>query len=370
MKMAEYDHMAELGLTEDKQLICTDVGFITRNDPLRDLCQDFVRNGGRLYDILARYDLVTSYALSRGDANCGTAAKRLVPILMANGITDGAAYDVCSKRLEFMPGAEKAFGYLSRQLPTYICTETYEHQMMLLAEKLDLPMENISCNGFSFEDFELSKPDARKIRDLLSQLGNMRISDEHYTVSERKYLTVEDNEMVNILDRDLIKAIDKVEMMDSVRKELKVAGNEKAYAVLELCRKNEIPVSETAFVGTRDSDFAAMDIVRDSTGLALAFCATEYAVRGCNVAVLSDRPIVAAVLVNEFYDGGIESVREMIDHWSPEQLESWPCADRHLMNEMLAQFPKGLPEVYNVDRNNLKEITAKSIEFSDRIKKQ
>ena len=120
MKMAEYDHMAELGLTEDKQLICTDVGFITRNDPLRDLCQDFVRNGGRLYDVLARYDLVTSYALSRGDANCGTAAKRLVPILMANGITDGAAYDVCSKRLEFMPGAEKAFGYLSRQLPTYI----------------------------------------------------------------------------------------------------------------------------------------------------------------------------------------------------------------------------------------------------------
>ena len=76
------------------------------------------------------------------------------------------------------------------------------------------------------------------------------------------------------------------------------------------------------------------------------------------------------MLVNEFYDGGIESVREMIDHWSPEQLESWPCADRHLMNEMLAQFPKGLPEVYNVDRNNLKEITAKSIEFSDKIKKQ
>ena len=368
--MAEYDHMAELGLTEDKQLVCSDVGFITRNDPLRDLCDAFVRNGGRLYDMLSRYDLVISYALSRGDANCGFVAKRLVPILMANGITDGAAYDVCSRNLKFMPGAEKAFGYLSRQLPTYICTETYEHQMMLLAEKLDIPMENISCNGFSFEDFELSKPDARRIREMVSQLSNMRISDECYTVSGRKYLTVEDNDLVNTLDRDLIKEMDKIDTMDEIRKELKVAGNEKAYAVLELCRKNEIPVSDTAFVGTRDSDYAAMDIVRDSTGLALSFCGSEYAVRGCNVAVLSDRPIVAAVLVNEFYDGGIESVREMIDHWAPEKLREWPCADRNLMNEMLAQFPKGLPEVYNVDRGNQKEVAEKSIEFSKSIRKQ
>ena len=368
--MAEYDHMAELGLTEDKQLVCSDVGFITRNDPLRDLCEAFVRNGGRLYDILSRYDLVISYALSRGDANCGFVAKRLVPILMANGITDGAAYDVCSRNLKFMPGAEKAFGYLSRQLPTYICTETYEHQMMLLAEKLDIPMAHISCNGFSFEDFELSKPDARRIREMVSQLSNMRISDECYTVSGRKYLTVEDNDLVNTLDRDLIKEMDKIDTMDEIRKELKVAGNEKAYAVLELCRKNEIPVSDTAFVGTRDSDYAAMDIVRDSTGLALSFCGSEYAVRGCNVAVLSDRPIVAAVLVNEFYDGGIESVREMIDHWTPEKLREWPCADRNLMNEMLAQFPKGLPEVYNVDRGNQKEVAAKSIEFSKSIRKQ
>ena len=369
MKMAEYDHMAELGLTEDKQLICSDVGFLTRNDPLRGLCRESIRNGERLYDALSRYDTVISFALSRGDGNCGNKAKTLVPFLLANGVTDASAYTSFSRNLEFMPGVERAFGYLARQLPTYICTESYEHQMMLLSEKLDFPMANISCNAFSFEDFELPRPDAKRLREIASSFSNTRVGDEHYTVSENKYLTIEDNDLINDVDRDLIKPLEKMEVAESVRKELKVSGNEKAYAILELCRKNEIPVSDTAFIGTRDSDFAPMDIVRDSTGLSLAFCASEYAVRGCNVAVLSDRPIVAAVLVNEFYNGGIESVMEMIDHWSPDRLREWPCADRHLMNEMLAQFPKGLPEVFNVDHRNVKEVTSRSIEYAKSVRR-
>ncbi len=368
--MPEYDHMAELGLTEDTQLICSDVGFITRNDPLRGLCEGYIRNGGKLYDVLRRFDVVESFALSRGDGNCGNMVRRLVPLLLANGITDAGAYELCSANLELMPGAESVFGYLSRQLPTYICTETYEHQMMLLSEKLDFPMTNISCNSFSFEDFELPRPDAKRLREIASMFGNTRISDERYTISESKFLTYEDDRLINEVEKELVRPMEKMEISDAVRKELKISGNEKAYAVLELCRKNEIPVSDTAFIGTGDTDFAALNIVRDSEGLSLAFCGSEYAVRGCNVAVISDRPIVEAVLVNEFYNGGIESVREMIDHWSPEKLREWPCADRHLMNEMLAQFPKGLPEVFNVDRRNLKEVTVKSMEFARSLGKR
>ena len=367
--MAEYDHMAELGLVEDKQLICSDVGFITRNDPLRGLCEEYIRNGGRLYDLLSRYDLVISYALSRADGNCGNVCKRMVPILMANGITDSGAYATCKKNLEYMPGAKQVFTYLSKQLPTFICTETYGHQMMLLSEEMDIPMDHISCNTFMFEDMELHKPEARKLREIIPQFANMRLSDEKYTISESRFLTYDDNELIDIVDKELIKPMDKMDIMEAARNALKVSGNEKAYAVLELCRKNEIHMSDTAFIGTRDSDFAAMDIVRDSAGLALSFCGSEYAVRGCNVAVLSDRPIVAAVLVNEFYNGGIQSVMEMIDHWTPDGLREWPCADRHLMNEMLAEFPNGLPEVYKVDVSNRREIAKKSIEFAKSVRR-
>ena len=359
----EYDHMAELGLTEDKQLICSDVGFITSNDPLRDLCFKFVRNGERVYNTLQRYDTVVCYALSRDDGNCGTYAKWLVPILLANGVNDKAAYEACTASRKYLPGAESTLNYLYRQLPTFFCTESYEHQMLGIADQLDFPGCNISCNMFSFDSLELSRPDARAIREILPKLDSMRISDECYTVTDSKYLTAEDNDLVDLMDKEFVKLVGKMDVMDQVRNDLKIAGNEKAYALLEICRKNEIPVSDTAFIGTRNSDFPAMDIVRDSSGLALAFNGSEYAVRGCNVAVMSERPIVAAVLVNEFYNGGIESVMDMIDHWTPDGLRGWPCADRNLMNEMLAQFPKGLPEVYKVDHRNYKEIAKKSLQF-------
>lgn len=359
----EYDHMAELGLTEDKQLICSDVGFLTANDPLRDLCARYVRNGDRIYDAIQRYDSVISYALSRDDGNCGTYAKWIVPILLANGVNDKAAYDTCNETRRYMPGAESIIGYLSRQLPTFFCTETYEHQMMGIADQLDFPACNISCNMFSFDGIELSKPDARTIRGMLPQIAGLAISEERYTISDSRYLTVADNTLVDTLDKEFVKTVGKMDVMEQVRSELKVSGNEKAYALLEICRKNEIPVSDTAIIGNRNSDFPAMDIVRDSSGLSLAFNGNEYAVRGCNVAVMSDRPIVAAVLVNEFYNGGIESVFEMIEHWTPDGLRAWPCADRNLMNEMLAQFGDKLPEVYKVDRGNYKEIAAKSIDY-------
>jgi hypothetical protein len=35
---------------------------------------------------------------------------------------------------------------------------------------------------------------------------------------------------------------------------------------------------------------------------------------------------------------------------------------------MLAQFPKGLPEVYKVDHRNYKEVAAKSLEFRKKRK--
>ena len=208
------------------------------------------------------------------------------------------------------------------------------------------------------------KPEKNEVLQyLVSQDADVLCLQEVDVYKDSKYLTLQDNDLIDTMDKEFVKVVGKMDVMDQVRNDLKVAGNEKAYALLEICRKNEIPVSDTAFIGTRNSDFPAMDIVRDSSGLALAFNGSEYAVRGCNVAVMSERPIVAAVLVNEFYNGGIESVMEMIDHWTPDGLKEWPCADRNLMNEMLAQFPKGLPEVFSVTHRNYKQVAKKSLEF-------
>lgn len=359
----EYDHMAELGLSEDVHLICGDFGFMIRNDPVRSLCERHIRDGGKIYDVLARYDMIIGYTLSREDGNCGQAGRWLLPILKANGVTDAMAAATCAESAKMLPGAEKALRYLMSQMPVYMCTESYEHSVSGLAEATGMPLENISCNSFSFDAFELSKPSARTVRAMLPAIASCRPDDTRYTVTEDRYLSEGDAELLGTVDSEFMKALSKLDLLDGPKRDLKVAGNEKAYALLELCKKNTINVSDSIAVGSRDSDYPLMDIVRDSGGLAMAFNGSEYAVKGCNVAVMSDRPIVAAVLASEFYNGGIESVHEMVEHWNIGDLERRPCYDRHLMDAMLAQFPSGLPEVHWVTRANVKDVTMRSIEF-------
>lgn len=363
----EYDHMAELGLAEETQFICSDHGFITRSNPVRDLCARYVRSGGRLYDVLSRYDTLAIYALGKDTGNAGLVNRWVVPFLKAGGITDGAAYEFCRQATTMMPDSQKVMRYLSAQMPTFISSESYEHSLLSIGAGSDIPLSNISCNMFSFDSIKVGRQDARVLRSIADKLVNARLYEEHYSITESRYLNKYDSKLMDFVDDEFFKKIEKMDFMDELKKSVAIAGNEKAYAVLELCRKKEIEMGSTIIVGCDDSDYPAMDLVRDSDGLSISFNGNEYAVRGSNVAIIDENPITVALLSMEFYNGGIESVYEMIEHWNHDDLKSRPCADRNLMNSFLAQFPKKLPDVYRVDDDNLKSVTEASIAYRKRI---
>ncbi len=365
--MAEYDHMAELGLTADKQFVCCDFGFISRTNCIRELCARFIRNGDKLYDVINRYESVTSYALSREGQGAALAIRTLIPFLKAFGITDALTYSYCNQFMDTLPGSKDALTYITSQMPTFMTTDSFEHYVMNLSDNTEFPLMNISFNSLSFDAMELSRPDAKKLREIANKLTNMRVSDECYTVSNNKYLNPLDSKIVDEMDDVISKEMERLELTETLKKMTLIGGNEKAYAVLELCRKNDIEMSDTVMVGSSNNDFQAMDLVRDSEGLAIAFNGSEYAIRGSNVAILDSRPITAALLATEFYNGGIETVYNMIENWDRKSLEEMCVADRHLLNKFFEEHPKKLPIVFKVDDNNIDEIVMTSAEYRGRL---
>lgn len=363
----EYDHMAELGFAEETQFICSDHVFLTRSNHVRDLCARYIKNGGRLYDVLARYDTLSLYALGRDTANAGSVNRLVVPFLKAGGITDEAAYNFCKSTTVLMHESDRVFRYIASQMPAFISSESYEHHLLAFGEAAGVPLTSINCNTFSFDSIKVSRPDSKALRSIASTLINARITDEMYSVTQSPYLNKFDSKLVDIVDDEYMKKVSKMDFQDKLKSDVKIAGNEKAYGILELCRKKSIDTGSTIVVGSDESDYPAMDLVRDSDGLAIAFNGTEYAVRGSNVAILDENPITVALLSMEFYNGGIESVYDMVDNWDADSLRSRPCADRNLMNMFLAQFPERLPEVYKVDDDNLKDVTIKSAAYRKRI---
>jgi energy-converting hydrogenase A subunit R len=114
-------------------------------------------------------------------------------------------------------------------------------------------------------------------------------------------------------------------------------------------------------------DYQAMDLVCDSGGLAMSFNGSEFAVHGCNIAVLSRDCTVAAVLVQEFYNEGIEAVFDLVGNWNRETLKKADCPDRCLMDAMIAANPKKLPEVYIINNSNVKDIAEKSNAYRKKL---
>ena len=99
----------------------------------------------------------------------------------------------------------------------------------------------------------------------------------------------------------------------------------------------------------------------------MSFNGSDFAVRGCNIAVMSKDSTVGAVFASLFNDRGIEAILDLAANWDRQYLKKCEFPDRNLLDRMLQAHPRRLPEVYAVDKSNVDEIAKKSAEFRKKL---
>ena len=99
----------------------------------------------------------------------------------------------------------------------------------------------------------------------------------------------------------------------------------------------------------------------------MSFNGTNFAVRGCNIAILSRDATVGAVFASLFNDRGIEAILDLAENWNRNYLKKCDFPDRNLLDRMLAAHPRKLPEVYAVDGSNVDEVAELSAEFRKKV---
>jgi len=361
--MGEFDTLDDLGFINDKQFVCSCWGFLTRNNGTRDICERFIRNGGHFYDVISRYDSLCAYVLNRDDSRSGNTMKMIAPFLKAFGATDIQIHNASADSLDLMPGSGQVMRYALNVMPTFITTSLYEHDVMNICGGLDIPMGNISYTELSLDGHEMTRQEGRSLREAAADITALRIPKMEYKLNVPMELAAEDVKILRRLDQV---AADMVPMQSSgsiMRSMTSIGSNEKAYTLLEIRRKTSVDLDGTAYIGSDTSDYQAMELVNESGGLALSFNGEDFAVRGSNVAVLSNDCTVAAVILQAFYNEGIEAVLELAGSWDRRSLKELDFPDRYLMDAMLAANPKKLPEVYAIDRKNVDEISKKSAAY-------
>ncbi|MCL2142792.1 MAG: hypothetical protein FWH44_00820 [Methanomassiliicoccaceae archaeon] len=360
----EYDHMEELGFVEDKQLMCGASGLLGSMNAMKRMCDRFIRNGGKLYDIMTAYDNILSFELNREDRRSGDSLKTLIPLLKAAGVTDGSLHAYFVNDMSVMPGSD-VIRYLNGLMTTSVVSESYEHYASVLCDALGIPADGIYCTAVAFNDTEMERQDAKKFRDISARISKMDVPK----VSSRdgtEFIDVKDDMILDTID-GIIEEMEETDFIYQLEEIKPVGGNEKAFELMDMRRRTSVDLESTAYIGNNGTDYPAMDIVRSNDGLALSFNGDAYAVRGSNVAVMSPNSIVAAVIVSKFYAEGMEGVYSMIGSWDRDKLSKAEFSDRHLMDAMLRTFPSKLPDVTIVDDDNLDSVIKESERYRRRI---
>lgn len=363
----EYNPSEELGLRSETQLIMSCSGILSSNDPNRELCGYAIRNGNQFFDVVNRYNDISTNALGRLDEKYGTAVKMILPFLKAFGVTDFMAYTEAKRNMTLIPYADSCLMYLNSLLPTFINTGILEHHVMALCDMTGFPMTKVACTKVEFDSVDPDRQECRTLRDLASSISSLRVPKTKYTFDDGEVLSDDDAAIVNRLDEIFLDEIPKMGIYQDFKDVPSIGTREKSYSALDIRRNTSIEFDSTVYIGSSMTDHVTMELVRESSGLAISFNGCDPVVRECNVAIMCNDAIVYTVLAAEFYDKGIESVFDMIDNWDRKKLEERPCSDRNLMNEMLRRFPKKLPNVKRVDRHNVDDVVAESEAYRKKV---
>ena len=361
----EYNHLDDIGLMEDRQFICSSHGLITMNDNAKNLCARFIKNGSKVYDVLARYEEVSIFqGKTMKEGASRDLIRTMAPLLRANGVTDQSAYIFGKEDLKLMPGAERAMKYIADLQPTFINTSSIEQHMMSVAEKLGFNMGNINSSILPFEPIVINKKESKELREFCTAISKMDPKRIPTTLPEQGEPYDRDGwEMLVELDRIFLELIPDMEFFPELANISSVGANEKSYTLLEIRRQSSIDFDSTLYVGSGPTDHQVLDIVRDGGGLAVSFNGASATVRNADVAIISPDATVVAVIAAEYYNEGIEAVYELIKNWNVDYLREKEGPDKYLLNTFIKKYPNGLPEVIRVNNKNVKSVTERSEEF-------
>ena len=363
----EFDPTLDLGLPPDRFAIVTCRGFLTRHNDARILCEEYIENGRNFFDVLERYDMLTSYVLNREDATSGSYYKWCVPFLKAFGTTDHSLYKTLKDRVELMPNASRTMKYISDMLPTYITTESYEHGMMEVMDRLNAPLCDMSCTNLCMDQSLMGRVESRNVREVSKKVSCMTVPKKFYELNVPTELYNDDIEIIRTLDQVITNEIPEAGAMSLMESTEAMTSHKKAYRMLDVRRLTGIDLNNVMYIGSASTDFQPMDLVRDSSGLSIAYNGEEFAVRGCNVAILSEDTTVASLFAQMFTDKGPLAAYELAKNWSREYLENMSFPDVNLIRTFLREHPDELPKVYAVDDSNVDKVSKESDKFRKKL---
>ncbi len=365
----EFDPMREMGFVDDREIVLEPQGILTPANTTRDLCEHFIPNGGKIFDLVERYDMITTLVLNNNGTDNGTLSY-LAPLLKAYGATDYSISRFFEESIPLTDHAPDTMKYFLDIMPVFLDSMVYEHAADAICRKTGVPMDVTGSCALELDNFRMSVNEAREIRRMASEISKLRLPSDEYEEGVPLELDADEVRLVNALDDVFQSRLRNGAAYEIMQETASVGLSEKAYALLDIRKSTQVDLDGIMYAGSESSDFQVLDLVREGGGLALSFNGTEAAVHGSDVAVISDDTTVLTFLGSVFFDTGMQGVIDLADMWSKDYLKHGEFPDPNLADELLRMYPGRLPEVYRVTDENRDSVSSRSEAFRRKLMKR
>jgi len=357
----EFDVMDEAFPFEGKIFVSDLQGPVTANDNARELTAHIVENGERLFKAVNRYENILANVVRKDGIKAGDTLRLILPFLKAYGATDSSLLRLSKEGLRTIPGADKTMRYVQEFMSSFIVSTSYEHYVGVACDEIGFPFENAFCTRLSMDMMEIEDWEVETLRNLCKEIVKMPLIEVPDQARRVQDLEQDDRLLVRRMDEIFWTEMTDLSSYQLVSQVNPVGSDEKATSVVEICKRLSVPLEDCMYVGDGVTDVRALQVVRRSGGLSVAFNANLPALEEADLAVVSDNTAVTSVLAEIFYRGGREAVLEVIEDWSLDGLKGSGMVHDYLLRECARLYPGGLPTVRRIDKENIASLLEESI---------
>ncbi len=292
-------------------LVCTDCeGPLTLDDNAFDLARHFIPRGEWFFSVLSHYDDYLAEVERKTGYEAGDTLKLIVPFLIAFGVTNEKVKEFSEKRITFLREARSAFKWLS-QFPVFMISTSYEHYAFSVGDELGIPQESIFCTRIDWDSFFISPSEKEKLKSWAEEISSLPEIYIPPDATSLENLPPTSQKAVKRLDEIIWEGIFSLpgcrEIFEKVNP---IGGKEKSASLLTAVDCAGFKLSRTIYFGDSITDSEALELVKKSEGLAVAFNPNRYALHYADIALLSLSCASLSYLVSLFREGGKDEAIE------------------------------------------------------------
>ncbi len=355
-------------MKDAKRIFITDCeGPISKNDNAFELASRFIPEGGKFFTQISKYDDVLADIVKREGYKSGDTLKLIIPFLKAYEVTNRKMIEFSAQSILLMLGAKDMLQFLKSLMPSFIVSTSYEHYVKPLCRAIDFPYQNTYCTHVDIDAYLLSKEEQEQLEDFTREICAMPLIEIPEKAESLQDFSERTRETIERLSKIFWEEIVHMKLGTMFTEINPIGGVEKARATRKIVAEIGSELEDVVYVGDSITDAECFRLVKENDGLTVSFNGNSYAIREAEIAILSSNAIVTAVIAEVFNKFGKETVYDLVENWGYAGLKKHNI-DLPLQEKVKEVFPKQLPKIYRITKNNIKELAVESTAFRELVR--